>query len=75
MKVKHSLCCWLLFALSAAAQAQSQKMQDQPDDGQWTDAGEELCGNPLQYSDGHQYPDGQKSEASLDILDWPDART
>jgi PQQ-dependent dehydrogenase (methanol/ethanol family) len=31
----RSVCCGLLLAL-AGAQAQSQKMQDQPDDGQWT---------------------------------------
>ena len=36
MTVKHSLCCWLLFALPAAAQGPGTKMQDQPDDGQWT---------------------------------------
>jgi len=36
MKMTRSLCGWLLLALSAAAQAQSQKMQDQTDDGQWT---------------------------------------
>jgi alcohol dehydrogenase (cytochrome c) len=35
MKVKHSRCCWLLFALWTAIPAFSQKMQDQPDDGQW----------------------------------------
>jgi lanthanide-dependent methanol dehydrogenase len=36
MKLKRSLCCWFLFTLSAAAQATSQKIQEQPDDGQWT---------------------------------------
>src|SRR3954453_17097988 len=36
MKMKLSLYCWLLFALSAAAQTPGQRMQDQPDDGQWT---------------------------------------
>ena len=36
MKVKYLKWCALLFALSASAQAQSPKIQDQPDDGQWT---------------------------------------
>jgi PQQ-dependent dehydrogenase (methanol/ethanol family) len=36
MKAKNSLCCWLLFTSWAAAPALGQKMQDQPDDGQWT---------------------------------------
>ena len=36
MRVTFSLCCWLLFALPAAAQEPGTKMQDQPDDGQWT---------------------------------------
>ena len=49
--MKHSLFWSVLLAVSAAAQAQSQKIQDQPDDGQWTHAGKELCVNPLQYFD------------------------
>src|ERR1700759_974865 len=36
MQLEYSLCGCLLFTLSAAAQAQSPKMQDQPDDGQWS---------------------------------------
>src|SRR4051812_27422472 len=36
MKGRRPLYCLLLFALSAVAQTQGQKIQDQPDDGQWT---------------------------------------
>jgi len=36
MKANCSLGWWLLCGLSAAAQIQGQKNQDQADDGQWT---------------------------------------
>jgi hypothetical protein len=75
MKQKHSLCCWLLFTLSAAAPAPGLTIQEQPDDGQWTMPGEKLRVHPLQYFDRHQYRDCQKSEVGLDILNGPDAWT
>ena len=36
MRIKHSLFWSILVTASAAAQAPSQKIQDQPDDGQWS---------------------------------------
>ena len=36
MKADRALRCWFLWGLLVAVQAQGQKIQDQPDDGQWT---------------------------------------
>ena len=36
MKEKDSLCCWLLLTYGAMVQPQALRIQDQPDDGQWT---------------------------------------
>jgi glucose dehydrogenase len=36
MRIKHSLFWSILLTVSAAARAPGQKIQDQPDDGQWS---------------------------------------